>query len=54
MDKKVKFLILIIVILGLLVVGMGSYIVYDKVIGNDINENNNISADNDNVTSVAK
>lgn len=46
-NKKEKNLICIIAVLGLLVIGMGSYIVYDKVIGNDINENNNISADND-------
>ena len=55
MEKKNTGLIVLVVILSLLVVGLGGYIVYDKVldkedsnINNDVKDNNNIQNNTDN------
>ena len=57
MEKKNTGLIVLVVILSLLVVGLGGYIVYDKVlskedsnINNDVKDNNNIQNNTDNTT----
>lgn len=57
MEKKNTGLIVLVVILSLLVVGLGGYIVYDKVldkedsnINNDVKDNDNIQNNTDNTT----
>lgn len=57
MEKKNTGLIVLVVILSLLVVGLGGYIVYDKVlnkedsnINNNVKDNNNIQNNTDNTT----
>ena len=49
MNKVNKILIIIIIILSLLLIGLGSYIVYIKVINNDINIDNNYTHNNENI-----
>ena len=44
MEKKNTGLIVLVVVLSLLVVGLGGYIVYDKILNNDVSDNGN--ADN--------
>lgn len=50
MEKKIKILIGVIVILSLLVLGLGGYILYDKVlkIDNNLNNDTNVEENNDN------
>lgn len=48
MENKNTGLISIIVILSLLVVGLGGFVIYDKVLSNDKIEDNNIDNNNDN------
>ena len=44
MEKKNTGLIVLVVVLSLLVVGLGGYIVYDKILNNGVSDNGN--ADN--------
>lgn len=50
MERKIKILIGVIVILSLLVLGLGGYILYDKVlkIDNNLNNDTNVEENNDN------
>lgn len=45
MNRNNKWLIILVIILGLLVVGLSSYIVYDKVLKNDTKEETNSNKD---------
>ena len=49
MEKKNTGLIVLVVILSLLVVGLGGYIVYDKVLSKEDSNINNGVKDNDNI-----
>ena len=49
MEKKNTGLIVLVVILSLLVVGLGGYIVYDKVLSKEDSNINNDVKDNDNI-----
>ena len=48
MEKKNTGLIVLVVVLGLLVVGLGGYIIYDKILDKSINDTNNKDK-NDNI-----
>ena len=41
MEKKNTGLIVLVVVLSLLVVGLGGYIVYDKILNNGVSDNGN-------------
>ena len=48
MEKKNTGLIVLVVVLSLLVVGLGGYIVYDKMLDKNINDSDN-KGKNDNI-----
>ena len=51
MEKKNTGLIVLVIILSLLVVGLGGFIVYDKVLSNNEVENNDNTDLNDDINS---